>query len=483
VNNANYRGDATNTMTIRAIGPAITEQPQSIAVEVGTNLTLRVVATGSPLVYQWFQGGLALAGANSPSLTFSTVALTNAGNYTVVVSNTAGVQISSNAVLAVRPVGAPIVRVDGQLVVGSVTKLGSAVVTMEDSHSNGTIFFTLDGSVPGLESYGYSGPVTLNHSSTIRSVGYDSIFLRSDEILPVTVVVLPFLKFSAISAGGGNATLTPPGGSYEPGLNVNVTATAMPAAGWVFMGWMGDSLSTESSLTYAMTNNRSLSAVFGTSLTRSVTGSGTVEVSPALPPYPYGSTARLTGIPATGYYFATWGGDASGTNNPLNFVVTNSNPSVTCLFLALPGTQRALTVLSDGFGRVNSTPRGNRFNSGQMVTLTAVPDAKQVFLGWTGDVVSTNNPLTITLNASKTIGAQFTTLPVLQPDSVNDSIMADGFRLLLKSEFGARIGLDWSSNLSDWTRLTTLTNRFGTLWLLDNSAAAAPLRFYRVVNE
>jgi uncharacterized repeat protein (TIGR02543 family) len=41
-------------------------------------------------------------------------------------------------------------------------------------------------------------------------------------------------------------------------------------------------------------------------------------------------------------------------------------------------------------------------------TLTAVPDAGYAFTGWTGDASGTTNPLSLTMDASKTVGATFT---------------------------------------------------------------------------
>ncbi len=35
-----------------------------------------------------------------------------------------------------------------------------------------------------------------------------------------------------------------------------------------------------------------------------------------------GSPVTLTAVPDSGYHFVSWGGDCSGTNNPLNFTLT-----------------------------------------------------------------------------------------------------------------------------------------------------------------
>lgn len=56
----------------------------------------------------------------------------------------------------------------------------------------------------------------------------------------------------------------------------------------------------------------------------------------------------------------------------------------------------------------NGTVTGtNEYESGSTATITAVPDSGYIFTGWTGDASGTDNPLTITIDSDKTIGATF----------------------------------------------------------------------------
>ena len=80
---------------------AITQQPQSLTVQPGTNATFSVVATGAALNYQWRKNGTNIAGATGSNLIFTGVQPTNAGTYTVIVSNTVGSVTSTGAVLKV----------------------------------------------------------------------------------------------------------------------------------------------------------------------------------------------------------------------------------------------------------------------------------------------------------------------------------------------------------------------------------------------
>jgi len=80
--------------------PVIEEQPKDQNAHVGDTASFAVSAAGAPpLQYQWRLNGTALTGAISSSLMITNVQLTNAGSYSVVVSNGSGSVTSSNAIL------------------------------------------------------------------------------------------------------------------------------------------------------------------------------------------------------------------------------------------------------------------------------------------------------------------------------------------------------------------------------------------------
>jgi plastocyanin len=89
-------------LAVNIIAPQITLQPASQAVLRGTNVTFTVAATGAPMpTYQWRFNDLDLAGETGASLTIRQTSATNAGNYTVRVSNSGGTATSVVAVLSV----------------------------------------------------------------------------------------------------------------------------------------------------------------------------------------------------------------------------------------------------------------------------------------------------------------------------------------------------------------------------------------------
>jgi hypothetical protein len=89
------------TLTVNS-GPTITTQPASQTIAVGQTATFTVVAAGTaPLTYQWYKGGVAIAGATSSSYTTPTTTATGTSTYTVTVSNVVGLVTSSPATLTV----------------------------------------------------------------------------------------------------------------------------------------------------------------------------------------------------------------------------------------------------------------------------------------------------------------------------------------------------------------------------------------------
>ena len=100
----NPAGNATSavaTLTVDA-PPSITTPPQSQALAVGQSASFSVVASGTePLTYQWSLNGMALPGATGPTLTLNQVQTTDAGSYTVVVTNCGGSITSAVATLTV----------------------------------------------------------------------------------------------------------------------------------------------------------------------------------------------------------------------------------------------------------------------------------------------------------------------------------------------------------------------------------------------
>jgi alpha-tubulin suppressor-like RCC1 family protein len=85
--------------------PSIVQQPENELVISGGSASFTVLAGGAQLNYQWKKNGSDLtdggniSGANSPTLTLNAVSGSDAAGYSVLVSNSYGAILSSNAIL------------------------------------------------------------------------------------------------------------------------------------------------------------------------------------------------------------------------------------------------------------------------------------------------------------------------------------------------------------------------------------------------
>jgi hypothetical protein len=137
-------------------------------------------------------------------------------------------------------------------------------------------------------------------------------------------------------------------------------------------------------------------------LTLSTNGDGSVEANPE-GPYACFDSVSVTAIPNTGWEFANWSGDLSGSINPESITMDGSK-SVTANFDAFEYTLTSNVV---GNGIVIKAPDQTTYHYNDIVTLTGESDPGWSFAGWSGDVSSSDNPTDITIQGDTNITATF----------------------------------------------------------------------------
>jgi phosphatidylinositol-3-phosphatase len=102
-------GSTASHVSLTAVPPSITEQPQDTTVTAGQAASFTVTATGTaPLAYQWRGGGSLIVGATAASYTTAATSVADSGEaFSVVVTNSAGTFTSGNAILSVNPASIP----------------------------------------------------------------------------------------------------------------------------------------------------------------------------------------------------------------------------------------------------------------------------------------------------------------------------------------------------------------------------------------
>ena len=106
----NVAGSKTSAVAVVNVGyaPVIVQQPQPFTNNLGTSNAFSVAVFGSePLLYQWFQDGLAITDATNSLLPLSNLQASQVGYYSVTVTNLYGWTASSNALLSIPGVSPP----------------------------------------------------------------------------------------------------------------------------------------------------------------------------------------------------------------------------------------------------------------------------------------------------------------------------------------------------------------------------------------
>jgi hypothetical protein len=97
-----YNADGAGKCPPAGVAPTITQQPTNVTAHVGDIVGFNVAAAGTaPLGYQWRFGGTNLAGQTGAALNLTNVQFSSAGSYSVLVTNSIGSALSSNALLVV----------------------------------------------------------------------------------------------------------------------------------------------------------------------------------------------------------------------------------------------------------------------------------------------------------------------------------------------------------------------------------------------
>ncbi len=167
-----YNADGAGKCVV-PIAPFFVTQPANQTVTAGGNATFTSVGGGSvPLTYQWSFNGAAITGATGNSLTLASVQISQAGNYSVTVTNAAGSATSTNAFLTVNFPPAPVQLPNTNAASGGIVTL--PVVLVANGNENALGFslnfdstrLTYTGATLGS---GAPGAVLMSNASQINS--------------------------------------------------------------------------------------------------------------------------------------------------------------------------------------------------------------------------------------------------------------------------------------------------------------------------
>ena len=216
------------------------------------------------------------------------------------------------------------------------------------------------------------------------------------------------IALSIEGEGTVEEVVTKAGKEYASGTEVELTA--IPAEGWMFNGWTGDLETIDNPVSITIDEAKSVTANFirkTYELTVNIEGEGTVDEQVVVAPsqYEFETQVELTANPAEGWEFSNWSGAVEGTDNPVTIEITDAK-EVTAVF-----TRKIydLNVSIEGEGTVAEevvvAPSQYEFET--ELRLTAEPSQYWQFVGWSGDIESTDNPITFTIDKAYNLDATF----------------------------------------------------------------------------
>lgn len=293
---------AVLTVVVPAVAPIVTA-PASQTVAFGGATSFSVVASGTaPFTYQWLRNNVAIPGATAATYALASAQLTDAGSYTVVVTNAVAATTSAAAALTVTSSAptissqpASLTLLAGSTASFSVSAAGAPPLTYAWSKDGAPLAqftgpaITING-VTALNAGSYSVVVRNNAGSTPSAVA--TLTVNTPPIIttaPLTQNVIAGANVSFTAAATGSGTLTFQWSKDGVNLGSPGATLALPA---VALTDSGNYAVTVTSAFGTVTSNPALLTVRAAQVAPSIT------TPPAAASVVTGSTATFTVVAA-----------------------------------------------------------------------------------------------------------------------------------------------------------------------------------------
>jgi uncharacterized repeat protein (TIGR02543 family) len=398
-------GTAGTTITPQPQLPVITSQPQAATRTVGQSVTFTVVAaavadTGT-VTYQWFNGGTSISGATSASYSFTPAALSNAGDYSVILYNTLGGSTSSTtSSVAALTVNKGTTSLSS---FGSITKSygdSSFTITAPTTSVLGNFSYSSSDLTVATVS-GSTVSVLTPGSSTITATFTPQNFTDYNSGTTITALLTvnkasqsPLVLTSTAGTYGSALTLTTSGGSGTGAVTYTTSTAGCSISGSAPYTLTSTAertcavIATKATDTNYLSVSSSSTGVVITAIRYTVTYDGNLNSAGLAPSdtstYITGDIINVLGsgtLARTGYTFNGWTTDSANTNSLLtnSSIVTMSTSNVT-LYAAWTANQSIITYDANG-GIVTTV--SDTFTTGSTPLLLPTPTRDNfTFNGW-----------------------------------------------------------------------------------------------------
>ena len=261
----------------------------------------------------------------------------------------------------------------------NITTGSDITITADASDSDGSISqieFFVDGSSLGIDN---SNPYEMDW--TINTGTYNITAVATDNSSATTTSIA--ITVNGVTIPVTSVSILPTTASINVGATVQLTETVSPSnATNKSISWSSNntSIATVNSSGLVTGESNGSAVITATTvdggftatcivtvsevvvptfnLTTTVSGQG--SVSPSSGTYDESTLVSLTATPASGWLFEGWGGDASGTTNPLS-ITMDADKSITANFSEITGTISTITIQEneDGFCSVDGSIDNN----------------------------------------------------------------------------------------------------------------------------
>jgi len=250
-------------------------------------------------------------------------------------------------------------------------------------------------------------------------------------------VIWDGILYSLTINKAGSGSVNPEGGTFIKDWQLDLHA--IPDEGWRFVRWEGAISSTSNPFSIKMDADLSITAVFEKipryPIEVKINGQGAVNYDPTGKDYLEGTEVILTPLPDLGWVFSGWSGDTISFEDSLT-VKVDSTIYLIATFEPLEIGKYELRLHTEGFGLIQNTPdsENNIYNAGTIITLRALPAAEiGRFIWWKGSIVTTENPVQVTMDRHMEITATFSGNEVFYGGSETGTISGNDDTLIVST--------------------------------------------------
>ncbi len=312
------------------------------------------------------------------------------------------------------------ITMNGNKVVTATFTLNTFVIT-PTAGANGSI----TPGTPQTVNYGDSITFTIaaNTGYHIADVGVDGIsqgaissYTFSNVTADHTITAAFAINTYVITpTAGANGSITP-GTPQTVNYGDSITFTIAANTGYHIADVGVDGISQGALSSYTFNNvtaDHTITATFAiNTYVITPTAGANGSITPGTPQtVNFGDSITFTIAADTGYHIVDVGVDgiSQGAISSYAFFNVAADHIITATFEINAPNTFTLTVnkAGNGDGTVTLNPPGPTYIAGTVVTLTATPLISSTFTGWSGAVNGTTNPITLTMDADKTVTATF----------------------------------------------------------------------------